>query len=452
MRSQNSPTWYNLTVVTSVSDEIVPAAVIRKRPQGLGAKIRRRVFLVLVLTLFGFGIPSEGYLGADRTALVANLAVGDQGFRLGAWEVQAIEQKVHDFFAHPGDELSATKQHDLVITYFRTIDKVNDLSGQIEAIHADPAQTSPNTAAAPLQAELDAVRAEQAARRPAVEWILQRQVSTVLTEAGLGSSGRVWPPVVFQLTEGPDQLIISPRDHILVQETILMAPDQAVSNEERVEAEAERQPNVSALVEGIGGLGAYPTMVIPVSDLSWVADTVAHEWTHNYLEFWPLGWHYEDNGDTRTLNETVATIVGGEIGQAVLRRYYSELVPPPPPPPAKSGLPAAAAKPSFDYGQTMRETRLHIDDLLAKGRVSEAEAYMEQQRRVLWDHGYRIRKLNQAYFAFHGSYAVGPGATDPIGDKLRALRQRTPNLLAFVRTVAGVTSVKELDAALARGS
>ncbi len=99
----------------------------------------------------------------------------------------------------------------------------------------------------------------------------------------------------------------------------------------------------------------------------------------------------------------------------------------------------------------MRETRLHVDDLLAKGRVSEAQAYMEQQRRVLWDHGYRIRKLNQAYFAFHGSYAVGPGATDPIGDKLHALRQRSPDLLAFVRTVAGITSVKQLDAALARG-
>lgn len=450
MRSQNSPVWYNPAVVTSVSAKVEPAATGRSR-QGIGAKIRRRVFLVLLLALLGFAIPSDGYLGPDRTGLAANLAVGDQGFRLGAWEVQAIEQKMHDFFSHPGDERSATEQHDLVVSYFRTIDKVNDLSGQIEAIHADLAQTSPNTAAAPLQTELDAVRAEQAARRPAVEWILQRQVSTVLTEAGLGTSGRVWPPVMFQFTEGPDQLIISPRDRILVQQTILMAPDQTVSNKERVEAEAEKQPDVSALVEGIGGLGAYPTMVIPVSDLSWVTDTVAHEWTHNYLEFRPLGWHYSDNGDTRTLNETVASIVGGEIGQAVIQRYYPELVPPPAPPPAKAGQASAAAKPSFDYGQTMRETRLHVDDLLAKGRVSEAQAYMEQQRRVLWDHGYRIRKLNQAYFAFHGSYAVGPGATDPIGDKLHALRQRSPDLLAFVRTVAGITSVKQLDAALARG-
>jgi hypothetical protein len=442
-------------VFTSVSAEVEPVAASRRSRPGIWAKIGRRAFLALLLVLLGCAIPSDGYFGADRTGLAANVAVGDQGFRLGAWEVQAIEQKVQDFFAHPGDQLSATEQHDLVVTYFRTIDKINDLSGQIEAIHADPAQTSPNTVAAPFQAELDAVRAEQAARRPAVERILQRQVSTILAEAGLDSRGRVWPPVMFQFSEGPDQLIISPRDRIRVQETVLMAPGQPVSNMERVEAEADKQPNVSALVEGIGGLGAYPTMIIHVSDLSWIADTIAHEWTHNYLELRPLGWHYSDNGDTRTLNETVASIVGGEIGQAVIQRYYPELVPPPArppmPSPAKSGQASAAAKPSFDYGQTLRETRLHVDDLLAKGRVSEAEAYMEQQRTVLWDHGYLIRKLNQAYFAFHGSYAVGPGATDPIGDKLRALRQRSPDLLAFVRTVVNITSIKELDAALARG-
>ena len=40
----------------------------------------------------------------------------------------------------------------------------------------------------------------------------------------------------------------------------------------------------------------------------------------------------------------------------------------------------------------------------------------------LLEQGYVIRKLNQAYFAFHGSYAVGTSATDPIGGKLRSLR------------------------------
>jgi len=73
---------------------------------------------------------------------------------------------------------------------------------------------------------------------------------------------------------------------------------------------------------------------------------------------------------------------------------------------------------------------------------------MEARRKILVARGYLIRKLNQAYFAFHGSYAVGASATDPIGGKLRALRQRTGSLADFVRTVAKITSVADLDAAL----
>jgi hypothetical protein len=96
----------------------------------------------------------------------------------------------------------------------------------------------------------------------------------------------------------------------------------------------------------------------------------------------------------------------------------------------------------------MRETRLEADRLLAEGKVDEAETYMEERRQVLLEQGYNIRKLNQAYFAFHGSYAVGPAATDPIGAKLRFLRLRSADLAEFVRTVAAFTSGSDLDAAL----
>ncbi len=96
----------------------------------------------------------------------------------------------------------------------------------------------------------------------------------------------------------------------------------------------------------------------------------------------------------------------------------------------------------------MRETRLEVDRLLAAGRITEAEQYMETRREILVQRGYAIRKLNQAYFAFHGSYAVGPAATDPIGAKLRALRQRTASLAEFVQAVSRLTSVAGLDALL----
>ena len=73
----------------------------------------------------------------------------------------------------------------------------------------------------------------------------------------------------------------------------------------------------------------------------------------------------------------------------------------------------------------MRITRETADQMLAAGKIDEAEAYMEQRRQLFWDHGYQIRKLNQAYFAFHGAYADQPGGAageDPVGAAVRKLR------------------------------
>jgi hypothetical protein len=86
--------------------------------------------------------------------------------------------------------------------------------------------------------------------------------------------------------------------------------------------------------------------------------------------------------------------------------------------------------------------------LLAHGLVQEAETYMEDRRQRFVENGYRLRKLNQAYFAFHGSYATGPAAVDPIGPKLKALRERSSSLADFLDTVDGMTTLADLDAAL----
>ena len=75
---------------------------------------------------------------------------------------------------------------------------------------------------------------------------------------------------------------------------------------------------------------------------------------------------------------------------------------------------------------------------------------MRQRRAVFAEHGYLIRKLNQAYFAFHGAYADEPGAAgeDPVGPAVKRLRDRSPSLLAFLDTIAPMTSFDELKRAL----
>ena len=348
--------------------------------------------------------------------------------------------------------MSEAEQSALVRDYFAAIARIRTLNRDIQAIYADPNVADHAAAAAPLETELAALREQQATRRPAVERTLERQTAAVLADEGLTTLGELFPPVRYQFTESPNLLIVSPRDRIATEASYHVDPalplDRIVGIEDRVAHDL----NVSTLIEGTGGISTYPTMVVEEPNLEWVLSTVAHEWAHTYLFFRPLGRSYFNSGETRTLNETTASIIGDEIAQRVLLRYYPEMVRPDPWPRPLADRPFWwAQNPEdrpFEYGPFMRETRLEADRLLAEGKIDEAEAYMEARRQILIEQGYNIRKLNQAYFAFHGSYAVGSAATDPIGAKLRALRMRLPNLAEFVQTVAAMTSGADLDAAL----
>jgi hypothetical protein len=86
--------------------------------------------------------------------------------------------------------------------------------------------------------------------------------------------------------------------------------------------------------------------------------------------------------------------------------------------------------------------------MLAQGQISQVEAYMEQQRLILASHGYLIRKLNQAFFAFYGSYADQPGFENPIADNLKALRGKSTSLAAFVEKASSLTNPDDLASAV----
>ena len=198
-------------------------------------------------------------------------------------------------------------------------------------------------------------------------------------------------------------------------------------------------------------------MIMRTTDLSWLTSTIGHEWTHNYLEFRPLGLLYDHTPELRTMNETTADIVGGEIGAEVIKRYYPELHSSALPSldlvafPQNHPNPGELPRPVFDFRAEMHTTRVNTDAMLAAGKITEAEAYMEQRRQIFVQNGYAIRRLNQAYFAFYGAYADVPGGAageDPVGPAVRALRSRSNSLADFVNRIAWMTSFDQLKQAV----
>ncbi len=305
--------------------------------------------------------------------------------------------------------------------------------------------------AASYQQEVASIEEELSRLSPQVQEVLREAVASQMRRLGLGNSffgTRPFPPVNFRLAELPGVLIVSPRTQIRYAGAVLLEPGLSVEQMEEVEARAEAL-GYSALVVPIGGLGTYPAMVPYSSNLKFLLTTVAHEWVHQYLALRPLGFRYslglERDPDVIAINETVADMVGQEVGEATYRELRPQEATAALPP----QRPEASQPNAFDFNAEMRKVRLTVDRLLAEGKVQEAEQFMEQARERFVAHGYPIRKLNQAYFAFYGSYADAPYSVNPIGRELRDLRSRYNSLADFLTAVSSFRSRDDLKAALA---
>jgi hypothetical protein len=316
-----------------------------------------------------------------------------------------------------------------------------------------PSPTTPDASATAREYfALAPTEARKAELTGQVEGIISRQIKEVLTEQGINNPFDKYiglkihfPPVYFKLQEPPKALVISPRGRIEEIASFLLRQDITTKEEEEIEARVDKL-GVSSLVVTLGGVGAYPSLVADTTDLKSALDTIAHEWVHHYLTFRPLGFLYlldtagiSPNYEVATIDETVADIAGQEISALVYQKYY--------PTPPGGEEPPASHKDDF-FNSRMREIRRNVDAYLLEGQINEAEKYMEAQRQSLAAEGYYIRKLNQAYFAFYGTYADSPTSISPIGAELKELRAESASLKEFLTTVATITSEGALKAAL----
>jgi hypothetical protein len=348
------------------------------------------------------------------------------------WEVQSLSNRWSQALIDPAPPGGP----DLVLRYSRLSGEEARVRSQRDEEWAKKEVTGTSPELAATEQRLAALDAQLAQIRPAVEATVSQEIEAELRSRQVRRGLLTWdsivafpfarpevtPGVFFQLGPLPNLLVVSPPDRIELIDSVLLQPDLSPTQVDSLESGADAL-GVSSVVTGIGGLAAYPSMLPDSSSPKDLLFTVAHEWTHHYLALRPLGVHYFDNYEMRTINETVADMVGAEVGGAVYERLYPAL-----PPPGQTAAPRPAAPARPDFGALMRQIRVAVEGYLARHDVAGANAYMADQRQELVKDGYYVRRLNTAYLAFFGSYS---GSANPVEPKLRRMRQRAGSLAAL---------------------
>ena len=369
-------------------------------------------------------------------------------YSITGWEIRNFPDKwrhMLDTLVWGVEKSDEEKRDDL----YRYFDLGRELLAAEDALNRAMSAPSADGVTA-IQQEAERIADERSALRDDVEETIESAISTAIRESGLSPWERfVFPPVDIRLAGPPVLLLTSPRDRIARQHEALMDPDVSLVVRERLEDTLMAEHDVAAISFQVGGLAAYPASVLDTIPLADTLRASAHEWMHHYMAFRPLGQKMFTSAEMVTLNETLADIVGREIGDRA-----GELLPAPslnlspeggkvegdaaPRPAPETGL--HGRDEHFGFNEEMRETRLRVDELLANGKVDEAEAYMEERRRFFVKNGYPIRRLNQAYFAFHGTYAENAASSSPIAGQLHRFRELSPDLRTFVLRMADISS------------
>jgi hypothetical protein len=404
---------------------------------------------LLIVVLFVAWVVPTGDKRFDTPASAASL---DHGYGLVSWEFENFSDKwTHRIWTvFPWTPTSESDRREALDRYVVLVDEIRAAKDELNRV-TTVAMPDLNVVAA-AQNDVDRLIGERDAIRPAVEEFLEQIIDKIVRadEIDLVSSF-VWPPVDFRIGDPPKLLVTSPRDEISRIEDALIDPDISIEDMSRIEDELVYDQNISAVIIQTGGLASYPN-VIPTTHLKRLVDVAAHEWLHAHLAFYPLGQAYFSGGDIRSMNETLADIFGREVGL----RVYSEVTGEPfvasiRPETASGKVPndeAAAAvedPEAFSFNRFMGETRRETDELLAEDLIDEAEGYMESRRVELLDHGYKIRKINQAYFAFHGTYAESPSSTSPIARYLWELREQVATVGDLVKLLRPIRTYAEFE-------
>jgi len=395
-----------------------------------------------LLTLFvSYLILLAGFSEFDPSPV--DLAVSRYQYSILNWELTHLPDKWTHKIAGilPGSpNRTQAEKFAQVEEFFDLGVELRNLERQILFPQTESAgQTSTPDNTTPLKIDIYNIKEKRQRLQADVEEIIETEISKVLNQEGISSPIGIFPPVDAVFTSSPHVLILSPRDKIERQQDILLNPGLSGLEKSSIEGEIFfKKDDLSVYIEDTGGVAVYPSVVTDKFGLQSTTEITSHEWIHHWLLFRPLGRGFWSGAAMASLNETVATLAGQELGDKVYASLTGEVL--------NRTRPSSTTIPdpnAFDFRTEMQEARLQAEEFLSAGKIEEAEAYMEERRQIFVDHGYLIRKLNQAYFAFHGTYAASAASISPIGGQVQQLRDQSDSLEHFLKTVSGFSTYLE---------
>jgi hypothetical protein len=366
-------------------------------------------------------------------------------FNLVGWEVETLFNELSHWLAS-GSRPSAGEAG-IVVDYFNRVAQENTLLGMLE--RDGNILTLEQQAA--LTAQLDEVTLLRQVMERKAQLVLEAQIKQTTAKFGIfnpldsfWNRNVVFPPVKLTLQPPPKLLVISSRAVIERLTTVTLKNSLTMEQVQLLEEDVDGL-GVSSLVVELGGIATYPSFVNNKYGLQFAIYTAVEEWLHQYLFFRPLGARYGLNElgfnqpyEIIIMNETLAGMASQEIGDRLIADYYAAYFPPPDDGGGQNG---GGENP---FVVAMRSIRQEVDRLLGLEEIESAEQFMRESRDQLEAKGYYIRKLNQAYFAFYGSYADSPAFPSPIYEELLVLRSESEELSDFLQTASAFTSREEL--------
>lgn len=409
--------------------------------------IRRAVVGALVVAVV-FAIPATGGPATVEWRLARTAR--SESFNLWTWEARTLVGRLGATLISP----APSDRPQTVLHYIKISQEVNRIRAERDRLWAQRSVTGSAVNLSAIQQQLSEREAQQASLRPIAEATISREIEDELRRQGIPAGQVGWtriggfpflrpsivPGVFFQLGPLPDLLVVAPIDRIELIGSVLIRGDLGPSEIDRLEERADGL-NLASVVTDIGGLAAYPSMLPDNGSAEDLLISVAHEWTHHYLTFQPLGQAYFNSYKMRELNETTADIVGQEIGRAVADSLYQQT------PSSSVGASPAAPTGRPSFRARMGQIRTSVEAYLARHDVAGAQAYMAAQRQALAREGWYVRRLNTAYLSFYGSYS---GSGNPVENRLQRLRAQSGTLREFLARVSSISRPEDLDRLLAR--